>query len=88
MDIDFRTFIVQLGQGALVALGEIADPDTNTQSVNLLLAQHHLGVLSMLETKTVGNVNDEENQMSLTSLISTILIPLICVNTVSTDDEW
>ena len=71
MDIDFRTFIVQLGQGALVALGEIADPDTNTQSVNLLLAQHHLGVLSMLETKTAGNLNDEENQL-LTALIRDI----------------
>ena len=71
MDIDFRTFIVQLGQGALVALGEIADPDTNNQSVNLLLAQHHLGVLSLLETKTVGNLNDEENQL-LTALINDI----------------
>ena len=71
MDIDFRTFIVQLGQGALVALGEIADPDTNTQGVNLLLAQHHLGVLSMLERKTVGNLNDEENQL-LAALIKDI----------------
>ena len=76
MDIDFRTFIVQLGQGALVALGEIADPDTNSQSVNLLLAQHHLGVLKMLEEKTVGNLNDEESQL-LSALITDIGAKLV-----------
>jgi hypothetical protein len=63
MEIDFRTFIVQLGQGALVALGDQADPETNQRAVNLLLAQHHIGVLEMLKLKTQGNLSDDEKQL-------------------------
>ena len=63
MEIDFRTFIVQLGQGTLVALGVQPDPESNQRHVNVLLAQHHIGVLEMLQAKTQGPLNADEQQL-------------------------
>ena len=36
-NIDLRTFIIQIAQGALVGLGEIEDPETKQTTVNCRL---------------------------------------------------
>ena len=62
-DIDLRTFVIQIAQGALVGLGEIEDPDTKTKQVNLAFALHNIGVLKMLNTKTQGHQTPEEAEL-------------------------
>ena len=62
-NIDLRTFIIQIAQGALVGLGEIADPETNQTSVNLPFALHNIGVIQMLADKTKGNQTAEEAEL-------------------------
>ena len=62
-NIDLRTFIIQIAQGALVGLGEIEDPETKQTSVNLPFALHNIGVIRMLAEKTNGNQTEEETQL-------------------------
>ncbi len=58
--VDFITFIMSLSSSALVNLGEVPDPSTGKKEVNLELARHTIDILSMLEEKTRGNLNKEE----------------------------
>ena len=62
-NIDLRTFIIQIAQGALVGLGEIEDLDTNEKNINLPFALHNIGVLQMLAAKTSGNQTPEEAEL-------------------------
>ena len=62
-EIDFRTFIIQLAQGALVSLGEEADPDTKETTLNLSLAQYHIGVINLLGEKTKNNLSQQEQEL-------------------------
>ena len=67
-EIDFRTLIIQLAQGALVSLGEEPDPETKKTKQNLSLAQYHIGVINLLGNKTKNNLTDEEQEL-LTALL-------------------
>ncbi len=62
-EIDFRTFIIQLAQGALVSLGEEPDPETKEIRKNLSLAQYHIGVINLLGEKTKNNLSQEEQEL-------------------------
>jgi hypothetical protein len=62
-NIDLRTFVIQIAQGALVGLGEVEDPDTQKKTVNLPFALHNIGVLKMLANKTTGNQTPEETEL-------------------------
>ena len=62
-EIDFRTFVIQLAQGALVGLGEEPDPETKQKKKNIALAQYHIGLLNMLSRKTQNNLNDDEQEL-------------------------
>ena len=62
-EIDFRTFVIQLAQGALVGLGEEPHPETKTTVTNLSLAQYHLGLLNMLQRKTKSNLSNDEQEL-------------------------
>ena len=62
-NIDLRTFVIQIAQGALVGLGEIEDPETKQITVNLPFALHNIGVIKMLADKTNGNQTAEETQL-------------------------
>lgn len=63
--VTFSAFIMSLGSAALVGLGEVPDPYTQKVSRNLLLARHNIDILEMLELRTRGNLNrDEENLLS------------------------
>ncbi len=61
-EIDFSTFIISLNSSALVQLGILEEPGTGQKTKNLALAKQTIDVLVMLEEKTKGNLNrDEEN---------------------------
>ncbi len=62
-EISFATFIISLNASALVNMGMMNDPGTNTKSVNLPLAKQTIDTLSMLESKTGGNLTPEEKQL-------------------------
>ena len=62
-EINFPTFIVSLNASALLHLGAIEDPNTGQKTKNLPMAKQTIDILSMLEEKTAGNLNDEEKNL-------------------------
>ncbi|RJQ76226.1 MAG: DUF1844 domain-containing protein [Desulfobacteraceae bacterium] len=60
--IDFATFVLSINSSALVQLGLIEDPATGQKATNFSLAKQTIDLLDMLEEKTRGNLNaDEDN---------------------------
>jgi len=63
-EITFSTFIFSLNTSVLVHLGIIEDPATDKKAKNLLIAKQTIDILGMLEEKTRGNLDkDEENML-------------------------
>ncbi len=62
-EINFSTFIVSLNASALLHLGAIDDPTTGQKTKNLPMAKQTIDILSMLEEKTAGNLNNEEKNL-------------------------
>ena len=58
--LSFSTFIFSLGTSALMLMGEKLSPDQLSTSVNLPQAKEIVDILSILETKTQGNLTTEE----------------------------
>ena len=62
-EINFSTFIVSLNASVLLHLGAIEDPTTGQKTKNLPMAKQTIDILSMLEEKTAGNLNNEEKNL-------------------------
>ena len=62
-NVDFSQFIISLAHGALVGLGEIPDPETKQTQQNLAMAKHSFGVLTILQHKTKGNLEEQEQNL-------------------------
>jgi len=62
-EITFGTFVVGLSTQALVHLGEIPDPHTNQPARDLAAAQQLIDIIAMLENKTRGNLDHDEQAM-------------------------
>ena len=45
---------------AMMAMGEMADPNTGVQRENLAEAQYLIDILAMLQEKTSGNLTEQE----------------------------
>ncbi|MBF0203349.1 MAG: DUF1844 domain-containing protein [Desulfamplus sp.] len=67
-DVDFSTFMISLYSSALVQLGEIPDPVTGSRTKDLCIAKQTIDMISMLEKKTSGNLDPEEEKL-MTSLL-------------------
>lgn len=61
--ITFSVFIMSLNTSALVQLGELEEPGGRGKSVNLDLARHTIDTIAMLQEKTRGNLDSEEENM-------------------------
>lgn len=61
--VTFATFVFSLGTSALMLMGEQLDPQHERLQVNLPQAKEIIDILSMLETKTQGNLGAEEQSM-------------------------
>ncbi|GBC62186.1 DUF1844 domain-containing protein [Desulfonema ishimotonii] len=61
--MDFSMFIFSLNSSALVHLGIIEDPATGQKVKNLPAAKQTIDILGMLEKKTTGNLNHQEEEM-------------------------
>ncbi|MBF0378005.1 MAG: DUF1844 domain-containing protein [Desulfamplus sp.] len=62
-EIDFSTFIMSLHSSALVQLGEIPDPVTGTRTKDLSIAKQTIDLIAMLDKKTIGNLDLEEDRI-------------------------
>ena len=63
-EINFATFIFSLNHSVLVHLGVMEDPSTGKKVKNLPIAKQTIDILGMLQEKTRGNLdNDEENML-------------------------
>ncbi|MDR3570484.1 MAG: DUF1844 domain-containing protein [Syntrophobacteraceae bacterium] len=61
-EVTLATFVFSLSSSALVHLGEIPEPETNRTNVDLTIAKQIIDTLGMLQEKTKGNLDhDEEN---------------------------
>ncbi len=62
-EISFSTFIFSLNSSALVHLGILEEPGTGTKSRDLVMAKQTIDILAMLEQKTRGNLDRDEEQL-------------------------
>jgi hypothetical protein len=61
--INFQTFVLSLNSSVLVQLGIIEDPVTGIKEKNLSLAKQTIDILGMLDEKTRGNLDNDEEMM-------------------------
>ena len=61
--INFSSFVFSLGTSALMLMGESLDPQQPTVPVNLPQAKEIIDILSLLETKTQGNLSSDETSV-------------------------
>ena len=62
--IDFSTFILSLSTSALYHLGVVEDPQTGAKAEpDLTLASQTIDTLAILEEKTRGNLEPEEQHL-------------------------
>ena len=62
--VDFTGFVLSLATSALYHLGLVADPETGAPGErNLPVARQTIDTLVMLEQKTSGNLDDDEQAL-------------------------
>ena len=61
--VTFSTFVMSLASSALVHLGEVPNPETGKTERNEELARHTIDVLSMIDEKIRGGLEDEESRL-------------------------
>ncbi len=63
LKLDFSNFVLSLNASALIHLGDIPDPQSRERSVNLPAAKHTIEILEIIKSKTVGNLDGEEQKL-------------------------
>lgn len=61
--LDFAGLVVSFGTSALINLGKMPNPETGDVHVDLVAARHTIDMLGLLEEKTRGNLEVEEERM-------------------------
>jgi hypothetical protein len=61
--IDFSTLVLSLATSAMVHMGLVPDPEGGASEKNLPLAHQTIDTLEMLQSKTRGNLTDEEAKL-------------------------
>jgi len=62
-EVTFPAFIMSLNTSALYHLGELGDPVTGKKIVDLDLARHAIDTLVLIQTKTKGNLEKDEEEL-------------------------
>jgi hypothetical protein len=62
-EVTFAALVMSLNTSALFHLGEMSDPVTGEKNQDLVLVKHTIDTLKLLEEKTKGNLNDEEQDI-------------------------
>lgn len=66
--VSLSTFVFSLSSSALVHLGEIPDPEAERVEVDLPMAKQIIDTLGMLQEKTRGNLDAQEDKLLKTVL--------------------
>jgi hypothetical protein len=74
--VDFGTFVLSLGSSAIMHLGEYEHPESGKVEKDLPMAKHTIDLLSMLQEKTKGNLNAQEDKL-LESLLYDLRIRFV-----------
>jgi hypothetical protein len=61
--VTFSTFVLGLSTQALLHLGEIEDPSTGDRKADLLAAKQMIDILGVLDAKTRGNLEHNEEEL-------------------------
>ena len=59
----FATFVLSMSSSALVHLGEVPESETGQVMENVLAAKQTIDILCMLQSKTKGNLTDQEARL-------------------------
>jgi hypothetical protein len=59
-EVDFSSFLFSLYTSAVLHFGDVEDPVTGKKEKNLAAAKQMIDIVSMLEEKTRGNLNSDE----------------------------
>ena len=62
-EINFSTFVLSLASSVQITLGLIPHPATNEPQKDLASAKQTISILEMMEQKTKGNLNADEEQL-------------------------
>jgi hypothetical protein len=62
-EVNFASFLISLGTQAFMHLGEIPNPVTQKREKDSAAAKQMIDLLSMLQTKTKGNLTGEEEHL-------------------------
>jgi hypothetical protein len=62
-EVNFASFIFSLSTNAMYHFGDFPDPVTKESQRNLPAAKQTIDILSILKTKTEGNLDEQEKQM-------------------------
>jgi hypothetical protein len=74
--MDFSTFILSLSSSAMVNLGRVPEPGSDTLQVDLAAAKQLIDILGVLEEKTRGNLDENEDKL-LTSLLYDLRVQFV-----------
>jgi Domain of unknown function (DUF1844) len=66
LKLDFSIFVMSLIESAHIHLGDVPGPDGVER--NLVLAQHNIELLALLEDKTKGNLTGPEESLLMRGL--------------------
>jgi hypothetical protein len=61
--IDFSTHVLSIASSAMVAMGKMPAPGGETLTPDHEMAKHLIDVLGMLEVKTKGNLDEQEEKL-------------------------
>jgi len=67
-EVSFSTFVLSLSSSALLHLGEIPNPESQRTEVDLPMAKQIIDTLGMLQEKTSGNLDADEDHLVKTVL--------------------
>lgn len=62
-EVDFSMFVMSLATTAQLNLGAIPNPETNESTRNLPAAKQMIDILAVLQEKTKGNLNGQEQSL-------------------------
>ena len=66
--LDFSTFVLSLASTAMVHLGQLPGPESEGVKRDLPAAKQAIDMLTMLEEKTRGNLDESEQKLMQTVL--------------------
>lgn len=67
LKLDFSIFVMSIIESAHIHLGDVPGPDGHVER-HLILAQHNIELLALLEEKTKGNLTGSEESLLMRAL--------------------